>query len=396
MLPKDPKEIAKHLIMAGTEPYDLRREVTPDQLPPGFALAADLNLPFPSGTRPRPLEISPRPDPGDALPEADVVVITWTVAELRALADVLTPGFNSRTWYRYDRDFDEKYRPHIREGAPALAANRLGSYFLTRVRGKRVLCFKSELHLNQDGIRGDEADPETGARTTLPVYYLFKQIIREARPSLILTVGTSGGVYLNHSLGDVVVTRGAKFRCSDEFEDAPFNGHAYRSEWEIPTGRFPDAVELMDRFKSELVEPSFAPPTRRFDAPPDPVEAWPNLPKIHLDGTLDTDPDAFELYHPILTTDFFEFGNSANNLEAQGCAVEMGDAVLGLACRNMEQAGEAPPLWAVVRNLSDPQINADLSDEMQRHWAVWYYEKYGYWTSVCGALATWAILAGIE
>ncbi len=37
----------------------------------------------------------------------------------------------------------------------------------------------------------------------------------------------------------------------------------------------------------------------------------------------------------MLTTDFFEFGNSANGLEAEGCAVEMGDAVLGLLCDGM-------------------------------------------------------------
>ena len=43
----------------------------------------------------------------------------------------------------------------------------------------------------------------------------------------------------------------------------------------------------------------------------------------------------------------------------------------------------------MIRNLSDPQINGDLPTEprkldMQAHWAVWYYETYGYWTSVTG------------
>ena len=33
---------------------------------------------------------------------------------------------------------------------------------------------------------------------------------------------------------------------------------------------------------------------------------------------------------------------------------------------------------------------------MQIHWAVWYYEVFGYWTSVAGALATWGIIAGLE
>jgi hypothetical protein len=32
---------------------------------------------------------------------------------------------------------------------------------------------------------------------------------------------------------------------------------------------------------------------------------------------------------------------------------------------------------------------------MQTHCAVWYNTVYGYWTSVTGALATWAILASV-
>ena len=50
------------------------------------------------------------------------------------------------------------------------------------------------------------------------------------------------------------------------------------------------------------------------------------------------------------------------------------------------------PDWLVIRNASDPQINGDLPDSnnpevptsmrrnlnMQGHWAVWYYETYGY------------------
>jgi hypothetical protein len=55
-----------------------------------------------------------------------------------------------------------------------------------------------------------------------------------------------------------------------------------------------------------------------------------------------------------------------------------------------------------VRNVSDPLINADLpthadiTRNMQAVWAVWFYEAYGYWTSVTGALATWGIIAGLD
>jgi hypothetical protein len=76
----------------------------------------------------------------------------------------------------------------------------------------------------------------------------------------------------------------------------------------------------------------------------------------------------------------------------------MGDAVLGLVA---EELGNQAPLWLVIRNASDPQINGDLPNsprqlDMQAHWAVWYYEVYGYWTSVNSSLATWAVIAGHE
>ena len=61
-------------------------------------------------------------------------------------------------------------------------------------------------------------------------------------------------------------------------------------------------------------------------------------------------------FHPILTTDYFEYGTTANRLDHEGAAVEMGDAALGLACTELDD----PAAWAVVRNMSDPVINGDL------------------------------------
>jgi hypothetical protein len=126
-----------------------------------------------------------------------------------------------------------------------------------------------------------------------------------------------------------------------------------------------------------------------------------NTPDLLIDGR------DFPAFHPILTTDFFEFGTSTNGLEQQGCGVEMGDAVLGLVVDEMKAAGLPAPQWLVIRNASDPQINGKLPDgndagvppavrrklNMQAHWAVWYYETYGYWTSVNSAIAVWAMTA---
>ena len=101
-------------------------------------------------------------------------------------------------------------------------------------------------------------------------------------------------------------------------------------------------------------------------------------------------------FHPILTTDYFEYGTTENHLDKEGAGVEMGDAALGLACSELAK----PPHWAVVRNMSDPVINGRLPAKEfhlneQTTWAVGYYTAYGKWTSVIGALATWAIIAGL-
>ncbi len=383
---KKRKEIARELLSTGIDPGDLDLKPDLEALPETMAARRRLHLPFPDGLAPVPLELPEVPDPDEPLPRSDILVITWTVAENNGLADVLTPGFSRKKWYRYRHRFDEHYQALIRTYAPAQKANRLGSWFFTQVGTKKVMCFKSELHLNQDGIKTGEGT------ATLPVKGMFKQLIDEVKPGLVITTGTSGGVFLEHDLGDVVVTRGAKFRLADEFKNEPFNGKSYRCEWDINTQYFEAAKDLMVLYKERLIEPAFAPPTKRYKFDQPPIEAWPNNPDIKLDGKDEMSP-----FHPILTTDFFEFGTSANHLEEEGCAVDMGDAVLGLACEELDD----PPLWVVARNISDPQINADLpttpgSLDMQVHWAVWYYQKFGYWTSVNGALAVWALLSGFD
>jgi hypothetical protein len=203
----DPIERARQIIEFGLTDDDLG----PRKVEPEPTALADLGLPWPGGLAPQPQPLEVEPDTSDPLPRADVLVVTWTVAEVEALADTLTPGFSRNNWYRYDRSFDTHYRPQIRKGAPALRVNRLGSYFPTRIGDKIVLCVKSELHLNQDGIA-------TGTGTaTLPVADFFRQMIDEVRPTLVIlviTVGTAGATFGDHELGDVIITRAACFRLS--------------------------------------------------------------------------------------------------------------------------------------------------------------------------------------
>jgi nucleoside phosphorylase len=343
----------------------------------------DLKLAWPAGLAPSPYELDPEPATTDPMPEADVLVVTWTIAEMLALADVLTPGRNPRTrWYRYDRDF-ESYLPEIRSGAPSRFAQRLASYYPTKIGSKKVLCVKSELHPNQDGVT-------TGAGTaTLPLRKMLHQIYAEVQPKLVITVGTAGGTLDDAELGDVMITRAARFRCAKEFRNEPFNGATYTSKATVRTKHLATATTLMATHADQLVEPDFGPPTKFYDFPGPLIPGVKNSPDIKIDGK------HFPRNLPMLTTDFFEFGTSTNGLAREGCGVEMGDAVFGLVAADL---GAAAPKWLVIRNASDPQINGDLPTgsggrNMQAHWALWYYETFGYWTSVNSALAVWAMVA---
>src|ERR1019366_5950754 len=275
---------------------------------------------------PKPVDLGNR-KPSSPLPAADVVVVTWTVAEGFALGDVLTPGYrdvrsknkpprNTKPWYAYrPSNFDSDYKPNLRSVAPARKANRLGSYCMTTIyndglnRNLRVLCFKSELHMNRDWINNKKS------YRTVPVADLFVQIIKEASPKLIITAGTAGATLSRTALGDVMGTRAAQFRLSKAFKPAPFHDKKYVCSSLPPLAQSHHAAAspLLAQFKDQL----------------DPKMVK-RVPLIWFDGN----PKSFSKYFPILTTDGFEFGTSkgknANYLGGDGCGVEMGDAALGM------------------------------------------------------------------
>src|ERR1051325_6517358 len=239
------KQLAREILSAGYEDADYEMFPTEEQKQAGEALMADLGIQWPAGLAPVPQPIVPAPGPNQELPKADVVIVTWTVDELMALCDVLTPKFNRDKWYRYARFYAETYDAQIRKGAPAKTARRLGSYMPTKIGKLKVLCMKSELHMNQDGIE----DPNHPGNATLPVKTFFEQIIAETGATHIITTGTAGGVYTEQDLGDVVVTRGAKFKVQKEYKNAPFAGKTFTDDWDVPTKHFQKAEELMSVFK---------------------------------------------------------------------------------------------------------------------------------------------------
>jgi nucleoside phosphorylase len=317
------------------------------------------HIPWPSGLAPQTVN-SPTPtSPQHTLPRADVLVVTWTVAEAKALADVLTPGHGSEEWQAYRHRFDSHYAPLLRNGAPALVSNRLGIYAQCEIGKSKVLCMKSDLHLSQDGPH-------------LPVRDLWKQIITESQAKLVITTGTAGGVGAQIALGDVIVSKTVQFDCHKTFKKAPFaqatytdaNGHGATSS------HFDVAVKSLIPANASRLPAGGRPPTI--------------LPAGESAGA------------NVLTTDFFAFDDTTDSYglrayDPSARAVEMGDAVLGLVCA---EDIHKPPAWVIVRNASDPQIDGSRELKEQASEAAHIYEKYGYWTTLGSAIACWAVIAG--
>jgi Phosphorylase superfamily len=311
-------------------------------------------IPWPDGRVPTPAPLAAAPPIEAPLPQFDYLVVTWTVEEGKCLADTLTPGYPSRTaWYDYAHNFATDYLPLIGKGAPARAANRLGSWFPTVIGGKRVMCFKSELHMSQDGPK-------------LPVAKLWQQLIAEVQPKLVITTGTAGGIGAGIELGDVIIARSVRFDCMREFKTQPFHASSYVCS--VPnTASLPVAAQLFSANAAHL------PPTSR------PVAIF-------------IAPTAQAPLPDVVTTDFFAFDDTSNtfNLQGMGAAVEMGDAVLGMV---IEELGASAPRWLAVRNASDPEIDsAGLTEKEAAAKAAQIYERFGYWTTIPSAITCWALI----
>jgi nucleoside phosphorylase len=348
-------DLARHIITFDPDqPEDRLFSAVPAQPRAGLA-----RIPWPANLEPKPVAPANAPSPSDPLPAADVLVVTWTVAEAKALADVLTPGRPSTEWHVYAHEFESRYKPMLRRGAPALESGCLGIYHQCTIGTSNVLCMKSDLHLSQDG-------PE------LPVRGLWRQIIEETQAKLVITTGTAGGIGAGTQLGDVIVTKSVQFDCQKTFAEAPFAKAAF-TDGQLPpasSSRFALADEALIPVNASRLPEASRTPTIVPETPAAPVA--------------------------VLTTDFFAFddttdhyGLRAYNQNAR--AVEMGDAVLGLVCA---EDLSSPPSWVIVRNASDPQMDGSEALREQTQQAARIYEEYGYWTTVGSAITCWAVIAG--
>lgn len=306
--------------------------------------------PWPEGLAPVPA-VNFNPRAGSGLPECDVMVVTWTTAEAEALADTFTPGHHRTTWQPYTKNWSF-FEGHLSGSSPARQERCAAHYWPTQVGKLRVLCVKSELHLATDDA-------------TAPIVELWKQMIQDANPKLVITTGTAGGIGESTVLGDVFICTSAKFNCTKTFKDKPW------------------AQERFTSGKPPAIHPATSGMLATNAGRLQPIATRPPL--IMQGGDVET-------------VDYFAFDDTDDSYgvvsnDPHAHTEEMDDSTLPLA---LAQAGLSVP-WVSVRNASDPEVPSSEGDlEQQKKWASKIYDKYGYWTTVCSALTCWGIIAELQ
>lgn len=355
------------------KPEDLQREIidfdsegTEGKEFLAFSTATGLSrftdIPWPKGLAPI---TGKKPAKGSgSLPRADVLVVTWTTDEGHALSRVLTPGKDSHNDYvSYTHNYSAIART-MRRGCPALELKRLGAYWTTSIGGKKVVVFKSDSHLSQDTKK------IPGKNQHLPNYNVWKQIISEVRPKLVLTTGTGGGIGKQVEVGDVIVSPLVRFDCQKWLKNQPYHDAHYSSR--ASQTKYLAAAKKL--FKANA------------DQLPKDNKRSPKIVRVA--------PSSGGLKSAVVTTDFFGFDTSDNryHLWGYGDLSEMGDAILGMVSKDMN--GAAPP-WVCVRNVSDPEIKAEGTLSQQAQLAAHIYKGFGRWSSVCSAIVCWALIAAL-
>jgi hypothetical protein len=203
------------------------------------------DIPWPKGLAPK-TGPAPGVSSNSPLPRADVVVVTWTVDEGHALSRVLTPGKDSHNDYlSYTHNF-AAISAKMRKGCPAIEAKRLGAYWTTTIGRKSVLVFKSDSHMSQDGPQ-------------LPNIDVWRQIIQEVQPKLVITTGTAGGIGKQFEVGDVIVSPVVRFDCTSKFKKKPFAQALYASS-AAKSKHFNTARSLFKANAAQLPKDNSRPP----------------------------------------------------------------------------------------------------------------------------------------
>ena len=330
----------------------------------------------------------------DRLPEADIVILTWTSAEWFALDHVFLnstkPGNLS------DYSWRTSWQPYNRGAATYVADPKSGalwgSFQLVRIddqsgRPWRVLLFKSSSHLaHPPWLKG--------------LSVMLECILQDTKADRIYTIGTAGGARQNQCLGDSVITNAALLDLERPQNTDPGDGSMYRCPTWFPATGLIGKVEqtLLYRMDQIVTDASLGALFTQLKAktPGDAALQALTLSDLLNDGIrpaqLGTPRIQVLKDVPLLTTDFYYIagGDSADAY----AFLEMDDAIIA------REANRLGVRFACVRNISDPVVrlrtdqDKPISDQVRADWSGLIYTTFGLQTSFNGALATWATIAG--
>jgi len=316
-------------------------------------------VPWPAGAAPAPAPLSPPPSPTDDLSRFagyDAVIVTWTAAEASALATLMSPGYGTASWYEYRHNITA-YIPLVTGAKSPFNDNSsemaryyhsLGLYFPCTIGTKKVLLFKSGLHLDYDG-------------PAVPVQRLMAEIAKAVAPKLFITTGTGGGIGANVKLGDVIIAGTVRFDCQTQFKSEPWASAAYTTS-ALPSGALAALTPALTGVNAAKIPGARATPE-------------------FFSGAAGT----------VVTTDFFAFDDSTDYYKLQGLgqACDMGDAMVANALQNFPAID-----FYSIRNASDPQIpNPEHNITKASQQAAQIYAEYGGLTTAASVLASWAVVS---
>jgi nucleoside phosphorylase len=332
--------------------------------------------------------------PTAPLPHADVVVMTWTTAEWSAVDQVFLdsstarePGSNEfeRAWHTY------LYARDVASFETDNPTNPLWGYYRlveisTADRGQvTVLLFKCGAHL---------AHPPWIAGLT----QMVTQIIQDAQPTTLYSIGTAGGARPTERLGDVVITDSAHIELKNpDNASSPLGGQTITSHTALTTGPLLSQAQASLMFALDRAV-SYPVLSRMLTQLATTVPAAAGLTvgdlvNDALDPTHLGSPQALAMPGvPLLTTDYYFIATGGDS--AQYCALEMDDGVVGATAAQLNTA------YVFVRNISDPLVpdttaaGAAIDPAVRDGWSSAIYTEFGIYSSFNGALATWAMIAG--
>jgi hypothetical protein len=320
------------------------------------AIAAVTKIPWPTDHRPRPLHYARGSATSDSSPltRHDVLIVTWTAGEARTLAGLF--GSDLDGWYEYRHNV-EQFIPKV-TGSRAPFNDKsaemkryyhsLGVYAPFMFGDISVLALKSGLHMAYDG-------------PAVPMVDLWKQLIAEVNPKIVITTGTGGGIGADMGLGDVVIGQQARFHLTGDLKGKAYASTAY------PCTAFDVALET--KMRALITDDLLRPNGDKLDPP--------RMPRMVFSPT------------GIVSTDTFAFDDSTNHFGLQGLGqcCDMGDATLGLA---ISELGAGAPLWVAIRNASDPQVKNTSGIEEAKKAAEQIYAKSQCLTTAGSVIASWA------